>query len=277
MNCSLHQAAGLDRPGRIRVNGVAISRDAIAREAQNHPAEKPVAAWQEAARALVIRELLLQEARRLNIAAVPASDDEGRRETEEEALIRQLVEREVRTPEADEAACRRYYAQNRARFRSADLFEVRHILIAIASADAQARTEAREQAKRIIDELRAEPARFDELAQACSACPSGQSGGNLGQIGPGQTVVEFERALADAPIGEVAPQPVETRYGCHVIRVDRHIAGRELPFELVHDRIRGWLDEKVRRTAVSQYLSILAGRAEITGITLAGSGSPLVQ
>jgi peptidyl-prolyl cis-trans isomerase C len=62
-----------------------------------------------------------------------------------------------------------------------------------------------------------------------------------------------------------------------VIRVDRHIAGRELPFELVHERIREWLDEKVRRTAVSQYLSILAGRAEITGITLAGSGSPLVQ
>ncbi len=34
----------------------------------------------------------------------PASDGEGRRETEEEALIRGVVEREVQTPAADEAA-----------------------------------------------------------------------------------------------------------------------------------------------------------------------------
>jgi peptidyl-prolyl cis-trans isomerase C len=277
MSCSLHQVAGLDRPSRIRVNGVAIEREAIAREAQNHPAEKPLAAWQEAARALVIRELLLQEARRLKVAVDPISDDEGRRETEEEALIRQVVEQEVRTPTADEAACRRYYEQNRARFRSADLFEVRHILLAAVPADGAVRATAQEQAKHLIDELCAEPSRFDQLARDFSACPSGQSGGNLGQIGPGQTVPEFERALLSAPVGEVAPQPVETRYGLHIIRVDRHIAGRELPFELVHERIRSWLDEKVQRTALAQYLSILAGRAEITGITLAAAGSPLVQ
>lgn len=282
MSCSLHQAAGLDRPSRIRVNGVAIDRDAIAREAQNHPAEKPLAAWQEAARALVIRELLLQEARRLEIAAEPCGDDEGRRETDEEALIRQVIEREVHTPTADEAACRRYYEQNRARFRSADLFEVRHILIAAPpgdrkDGDRKTRGVAAEQARRIIDELRAEPSRFDELAREYSACPSGHSGGNLGQIGPGQTVPEFEHALAGAPAGELAPQPVETRYGLHVVRVDRRIAGRDLPFELVHERIRDWLDEKVRRTALAQYLSILAGRAEITGIALAAAGSPLVQ
>ncbi len=277
MSCSLHQVVGLDRPVRIRVNGVAIDRDAIAREAQNHPAEKPLAAWHEAARALVIRELLLQEARRLEIAAEPCSDDEGRRETEEEALIRQVIEREVRTPKADEAACRRYYEHNRARFRSADLFEVRHILIAAPHGDRKARAAAAEQVKQIISELRAEPSRFDKLARAHSACPSGQSGGNLGQIGPGQTVPEFERALGTLPVGEVVPEPIETRYGLHVVRVDRRIAGRDLPFELVQERIHDWLDEKVRRTALAQYLTILAGRADIAGIALASAGSPLVQ
>lgn len=277
MNCSLNQAMGLDRPARIQVNGVAISRDAISREAQNHPADKPIAAWQEAARALVIRELLLQEARRLNIAAEPCCDDEGRRETEEEAAIRQLVEQEVRTPEADEATCRRYYENNRARFRSADLFEVRHILIAAAPEDNGARAAAREQANGIAETLRAEPHRFDELAKDCSACPSGQAGGNLGQIGPGQTVPEFERALLGMPVGEVAPQPVETRYGFHVVYVERRIAGRDLPFEWVRERIADWLAEKTRRIALTQYLNILAGRAEITGITLESSGSPLVQ
>lgn len=277
MTCSLNQAMGLDRPARIRVNGVAISRDAISREAQNHPADKPIAAWQEAARALVIRELLLQEARRLDIAAEPCRDDEGRRETEEEAVIRQLVEQEVRIPDADEAACRRYYDNNRARFRSSDLFELRHILIAAAAQGDGARASAREQADRIVETLRAEPHRFDELAKDCSACPSGQSGGNLGQIGPGQTVPEFERALAGLPVGEIAPQPVESRYGFHVVYVERRIDGRQLPFEMVRERIAQWLAEKARRIALTQYLSLLAGRADITGITLASSDSPLVQ
>ena len=40
-------------------------------------------------------------------------------ETAEEAAVRALVEREVRTPRADTETCRRYYEQNRQRFRSA--------------------------------------------------------------------------------------------------------------------------------------------------------------
>jgi len=59
--------------------------------------------------------------------------------------------------------------------------------------------------------------------------------------------------------------------------VDRQIAGRDLPFEMVQSRIAAWLDEKVRRTAIRQYIEILAGRAEITGITFDASTSPLVQ
>ena len=100
-------------PARVSVNGTVISRDAITREIQNHPASKPMLAWQQAARALVIRELLLQEAARLGIETKPQSDDEGRRETEEEALLRQLAEREIVTPDPDDEVCRRYYAKTR--------------------------------------------------------------------------------------------------------------------------------------------------------------------
>ena len=40
--------------------------------------------------------------------------------------------------------------------------------------------------------------------------------------------------------------------------------------------IAEYLDEAVRRRALQQYVSVLAGRATVTGIDLAGSG-PLVQ
>jgi peptidyl-prolyl cis-trans isomerase C len=261
----------------ISVNGVVIPRAAIARETQNHPASKPIESWLAAARALVVRELLLQESRHLGIAPAPIADADGRRETEEEALVRAVVEREVVTPSADDVTCRRYYDMNRRRFRSPALFEVRHILLAASPSDTAARSEAKRRAEIIVAALRHDPSAFGDVALGESACPSGKIGGTLGHIGPGQTVPEFERALAAAPVGEIAPSPVETRYGFHVIQVDRHIQGRELPYEIVRGQIATWLDEKVRRLAIRQYILILAGRAAITGITLDASSTPLVQ
>lgn len=284
MSAPVHNVTGCSvkpvlttKPKTVSVNGVAIARAAIARETQNHPAAKPIEAWQAAARALVVRELLLQEARRIGMTAEPAMDDEGRRETEEEALVRGLVEREVKTPEAETEACRRYFAFNRERFRTPDLFEARHILLAAAPRDAKGRVEAAARAEAMIGEIRKDPGAFATLAAAVSACPSGATGGSLGQIGPGQTVAEFEAALGALPVGEVAPAPVETRYGFHIVQVDRRIPGRELPFEIVQPRIAAWLGERVRHAAIRQYIGILAGRAEIVGVDLAAQSSPLVQ
>jgi peptidyl-prolyl cis-trans isomerase C len=244
---------------------------------QNHPAPTPLEAWRAAARALVVRELLLQEARRTGIEAAPLSDDDGRRETADEARIRGVIEAGIHSPEASQAECRRYYDNNRARFRSDDLFEVRHILIAAAPGDTAARRRARDEARAIVAELDDDPAAFARLAAAHSACPSKLTGGNLGQIGKGQTVPEFERALVDAPLGAPLPEPVETRFGFHVVAVERRIAGADLPFEAVAPRIRAWLGEHARRTAIRQYIAILAGRADIRGVELEAAASPLVQ
>lgn len=271
-------------PGRqkISVNGVVIPHGAIARETQNHPASKPVEAWLAAGRALVVHELLLQEARRLAIDPQPLSDDDGRRETEDEAIVRQLVAQEVVTPTADEAQCRRYYDNNWRRFRTADLHEVRHILIAAAPDDAGARAAARQRAADLIAMLTLQPTLFAGLAAMHSACPSAEVGGNLGQLGPGQTVPEFEAAVATLTVGAVSPSPIETRYGFHIAILDRRIEGRELSYDIVRQRIADWLKEKVRRTAIRQYITMLAGRAVIAGIDMgvANSGantSPLVQ
>ena len=69
----------------------------------------------------------------------------------------------------------------------------------------------------------------------------------------------------------------ETRYGFHVIRLDQYAAGRALPFEDVRDRIADYLTAKVRHRALAQYVSLLAGRAEISGVALAAASSPLLQ
>jgi peptidyl-prolyl cis-trans isomerase C len=275
MNCALH-APNLPQPKVVSVNGTVIAREAIAREVQHHPASKPIAAWQAAARALVVRELLLQEARRLGLTAEPRTDADGRRETEEEALIRAVHEREV-TPEPDIETCRRYYEQNRRAFRSAPLYEAAHILFAARRDQPAAFAQAREIANTVLAELAQAPHRFGEFAKLHSACPSASHGGNLGQIGEGQTTPEFERALTALAPGEMSREPIETRYGLHIIRLDRKIEGRELPFELVADRIADYLRESVMRRASAQYLARLVSRADITGIVLAGAGEHRVN
>jgi peptidyl-prolyl cis-trans isomerase C len=264
-------------PAAVSVNGVVIPRDAIGREVQHHPAPKPIAAWHAAARALVIRELLLQEARRLAIAPEAKSDAEGRRETEEESLVRGLIEREVRTPEPDAATCRRYYEQNRARFRSPAIYEAAHILIAAPRDDAVAFARAQSEAGAILQELREHPHRFAEVARARSACPSAAQGGNLGQITAGQTTPEFERALFALAPGSLCDAPVATRYGVHIIRLERRIEGRELPFELVAERVADYLRESVTRRATAQYIARLVSGASITGLALEGADAHRVN
>lgn len=271
MTCSAHAQIPAGRPAAVSVNGIAIARDAIVREMQHHTAEKPIAAWQQAARALVIRELLMQEARRLAIVAQPASDGSGRRETDEEAMMRGLIEREVAVPEPDDDACRRYYDRNRARFRSPDIYEAWHILFAALPTDRAVHARARDDAVAVLAELREHPDRFAELAQAHSRCPSAAQGGNLGQITAGQTTPEFEQALMALAAGQLCGEPVATRYGFHVIRLDRKHAGRTLPYEAVAGRIADYLRERVRRRADAQYIARLVTAARIEGIELAGA------
>lgn len=255
----------------LRVNGTVIPRAAIAREAQHHPAASPGESWRAAAEALVIRELLLQEARARRLLPAPQSDGAGRRETEEEALIRGLVEAAVTVPEPTAAELRRYYAANLARFRTPDLREARHILIAARRSDPPAYAAARERAARLAAALAADPGAFAALARTHSDCSSAGEGGWLGQLAPGETTPEFEAALAALAEGETTAEPVATRYGFHIVRLERRIPGATLPFAAAAPRIRDYLAERARRIATAQFIARLVSAAAIEGIALAGA------
>lgn len=268
MSCEVRETILPRRNPGVSVNGVTIPRDLIAREIQNHPAQSATKAWTAAARSLVVRELLLQEARRLGIESQPRDDGEGRRETEDEAAVRALVEQEVKTPTADPEDCRRYYERNLSRFRSPDIYEAAHILISASQGDKQAYEQAREAANALLAQLKASPADFANCARLHSACPSAEQGGHLGQIGSGQTTPEFETALAGLSEGEITAMPVATRYGFHIIRLDRKSEGRVLPFEAVAQRIADYLTDNVRRRATAQYIARLAARAAVVGVEM---------
>jgi len=64
----------------------------------------------------------------------------------------------------------------------------------------------------------AKTADFGELAKKYSEDGSAANGGNLGWMGPGELVPEFEQAMNRLQIGEVSP-PVKTEFGWHLIQV----------------------------------------------------------
>ena len=133
---------------RILVNETEIPPAAVAAEMQYHPAPSRDQAWQVAATALVIRQLLLQEAARLGIAAgeTPAEGIDT-----EEAVIEALLEREIATPEPDEATCRRYWSANAAKFSTPDVYEAAHILFPAPPEDEAARAAAKRAAANVPD------------------------------------------------------------------------------------------------------------------------------
>jgi peptidyl-prolyl cis-trans isomerase C len=266
--CAAH-APTLPTRKKVSINGVTIPHAQIAQEAQNFRAESPADAFSQAARALVIRELLLQEARRLDLTPEPASDDDGRRETDEEALIRALIDSRTSRGEPDEASCRRFYDDNLSRFRSADLFEAAHILIAAAPADAKAVTAAREAATGLIKLLQSDPSGFADAARVYSACTSRDQGGALGQFARGQCAPEFEEALDRLEPGEISAEPAQTVHGLHVLRLDRKIEGATLPFDFVRPRIEKYLGETRGRHAIAGYIAHLAQQATIEGVMMA--------
>jgi peptidyl-prolyl cis-trans isomerase C len=259
----------------LSVNGVTIDPEALAREAALHAGARDAEA--AARRSLATRELLLQRAGELGLleCGAPRTQVIFADRAQEDAVIAAVLDAEVRTPEPDDEACRRYYDAHPERFRAGALVEVRHILFAATPKTPIPALRAR--AADVLARARAEPARFAELAREWSNCPSRQQGGNLGQFGRGEMVPEFDDFVFRTDALGVLPELATSRFGFHVVDVVRRIAGHRLPFDLVRERIAAFLAVRVEAEALRQYVAVLAGRARVEGADLDAASTPLVQ
>jgi peptidyl-prolyl cis-trans isomerase SurA len=92
---------------------------------------------------------------------------------------------------------------------------VHHILVkvneAVSESDAKAKIE------RIRERIES-GGKFEDQAKVNSEDASSAKGGDLGWISPGDTVPDFEQALAKLKIGELSP-PVRSPFGWHLIQV----------------------------------------------------------
>jgi len=256
----LKQPLPIPPPAFIKVAGQSISEQAIAQEMQFHRSLNPHVSRLEAARTLVVRELLRLEAGRLALPVEPAAN-----ETEEEALIERLLSDQIQFATPSEEECRRYYANNGERLRTPDRIHVRHILLTAAPDDIDTRLEARTLGESLIAELQLHPERFIEKALRYSACPSSSEGGDLGWLERGGTVPELDRQLFMLNKG-LAPMTLESRYGHHVVEILSLERGKPMTFEEAHLRIEAYLQAQTQQVAIHEYLQGLADHYGVEGL-----------
>jgi peptidyl-prolyl cis-trans isomerase C len=213
----------------------------------------------------VIRTLLLNEAKRLDITA---TDEEvqaelkrvgerlppgvtveqvmkrsavGEEQMREEIVTKIKVEKVFNSrPSATnvtDGEVEAFYAKHGEKLVVPENVRASHILVAFGTNDTdQAKQEKREKAENLRKRLVA-GADFAELASANSDCPSKKAGGDLGRFRKGQMVPAFEEAAFGQKTNEVGPV-VETRFGYHVIKVLEHNASERLPRERVVEMLR---------------------------------------
>ena len=255
------------RPEAVSVNGRTISSQAIAAETQNHRAPRQAAqsVWDMATNALIVRELLLQEAKRRGIAAVPLEVAPGRFETDEEACVRALLDSAVTVKAVEDKDVRAEWEKDPGRFRTQPLWEVSHILLACDHRQRDPRLAALHRCKSLLSELADDAGAFKRLAETHSDCDSREHGGFLGQLRPRDALPEFEAALRCLKEGEITKRPVRSRHGFHIVRLEAEVSGRVLPYDAVRRKIALAM-EKVRwAKAASAFANELAKKAEITG------------
>jgi peptidyl-prolyl cis-trans isomerase C len=102
-------------------------------------------------------------------------------------------------------------------------------------------------------------------------------GGNLGWLRADECAPEFAKELFGRPDIGVLPQLVHSRFGLHVVEVVEREAGAVRDFEAVREAVEQALRQQTFATALRQYVSLLAGRADIAGVDLDAAATPLVQ
>ena len=245
-----NSAFALDKNTVASVNGKKITQKQYQdhlkqRQAQGSKGKQAPVSRQVVLDELINREILLQEAKRLKID----KDKKVKAQLEllkNNVLIQTLITKSpVSKPVTDKELKAVYDKQ----IGGADTkeYKARHILV---------KDEAK--AKKLIKELN-DGANFEDTAKKESTGPSGKNGGDLGWFAAAQMVPAFSQATSKLKNGTHSQEPVKTRFGFHIIKLEDS-RKRALPkFEEVKDQIKPLIQNK----RLQEYVMKLRNKAKI--------------
>ncbi len=207
---------------------------------------------------LIDLKLLADEGRRRNL-----QDDSGVRAEVarfEEQAIREALLDQFLKERVTEAALKSRYDQMVKGYQPEPELRARHILVAEEA-----------EAKAIIQQLDG-GADFLELAKTKSIdAAAAEQGGDLGYFVAEQMVPEFAEAAFALKVGEYTKQPVKTRFGWHIIKIEDKRDKPPPTLEEARDQIQSELSQEL----VGTLLAELRSKSEIQRFN--PDGSPIQQ
>jgi len=167
------------------------------------------------------------------------------------ALATELVSTLRKESKPTDAQVKAYYDAHPDEFLEV---RARHILIADSDTQGGVSKLTPAQAEAKIQDIAARLKKgedFATLAKQYSDDPGSKNkGGELGFVGYGQTVPEFQKQLWALPVGQTSA-PFQSRYGYHIVQAEAH---RQVPL----DKARADIEQQLTDEAVKQKMEAIA-------------------
>ena len=173
-----------------------------------------------------------------------------------------------------------YYKVYQDEYRVPESVDVRHILIKTpppgpdGKVDPAAVAAARAKAEDILKQLRA-GADFTEMAKKYSEDPGSAKNGGLYQgVVKGQMVQQFEQAAFSLPVGKLSDL-VQTDYGFHILKVDKHTPAHLQTLDEVRAKIEPLVKRQKEVAAAQSLIDAIQSQAGKSGLEKAAAAKGL--
>src|SRR5918995_2504001 len=191
------------------------------------------------------QDLSNQEAYEQALKQNNITEEQLREDIRENLPVQKVQQRVAGDAEPSDEEIQNYYEKNKeAQFTTPAQRCVRHILF---------NKDQKEKAEDVKQQLE-NGGDFAKLAKENSQDPgSAAKGGDLGCLGEGETVPEFEEAAFGAEQGEIVG-PIQTEFGYHIIQVTDIKPQQTLPLQEVEAQIRSQLTTEKQAEVFSKWV-----------------------
>jgi len=246
---SLPAAAQKAASGAVAtVNGVAIPQtvaNAFVAEQKAQGAPDTPELKNAVREELIRRELLVQEAKKLNLDKQP--DVSAQADLARQAIfIRAFVQDFVKKHPISDQDLKAAYDKMKTQMGNTE-YKLRHILV-----------EQEDEAKTIIANLK-KGAKFEELAKQSKDPGSKDKGGDLGWNSTASYVKPFGDAVGSLSKGKYTETPVKTDFGYHVILLEDSRPLTIPPF----DQVKPQLAQRLQQEQIQKYVNDLRAKAKV--------------
>jgi len=173
-----------------------------------------------------------------------------------EKALRDVYWVQLMRDKVSEKAVKAYYDEHIAKTEAETEAHARHILVG-----------SKDEALKVLAEIKGGK-KFEDVAKSMSKDSSSQQGGDLGWFKKGDMVPEFSAAVFKLKPGQIS-DPVETKFGWHVIQLVETRKAKKPTFEEAHDDV-------MRTLAREQGTKIMEDMRKKAKVEIVGADKPQI-